>query len=60
MAQAMAEETELRYGFTMDKTARKISLSETETMLRGAPHDSKTGPGKAALHEPIRFQPSRS
>ena len=59
MAQAMAEETELRYGFTMDK-ARWISLSATEMMLRGAPHDSKTGPGKAALHEAIRFQPSRS
>jgi hypothetical protein len=56
----MAEETELRYGFNMDNQARWISLSATETMLRGAPHDSKTGPGKAALHEPIRFQPSRS
>jgi hypothetical protein len=60
MVRAMAEETELRYGFNMDNQARWISLSATETMLRGAPHDSKTGPGKAALHEPIRFQPSRS
>jgi len=60
MVQAMAEETELRYGLNMDNTARRIPLSETETMHRGAPHDSKTDPGKAALHDAIRFQPSRS
>jgi len=60
MAQAMTEETELRHGFNMGKTACKIPLSETETMHRGAPHDSKTDSGKAALHDAIGFQPSRS
>jgi hypothetical protein len=43
----------------MDKTAQKISLSEAKMMHRGARPDSKTAPGKAALHDAIRSQQSR-